>query len=106
MAETGPHKKLVRYKVKKDRAQQNIDDIKSVFRALEETRPDHLRYATFQLEDGVSFVHIAIVESADGDNPLQQFEEFKAFAGDIAERCEETPTISSIETIGAYRVFV
>ncbi len=106
MAGTGPNRKFVRYKVKKDRVQENIDYIKSVFHTLEETRPDHLRYVTFQLEDGVSFMHIAIVETADGSNPLQQFKEFKAFASGIAARCEEPPIFSSIETIGAYRVLI
>jgi hypothetical protein len=95
---------IVRYKVKEDKAQQNIKYIQDVFRALEKTKPEGLRYATFRLEDGVSFVHIASIETVDGANPLAALDEFKAFTQDIASRCEEPPVASAAETIGNYRV--
>ena len=96
---------LVKYKVKKDKAQENIDYITNVFNALEIKKPDGLRYVSFKLEDGVSFVHIASIETESGENPLPEFDEFKAFVKDIASRCEEPPVASSIETIGQYCVF-
>ncbi len=105
MTDTGPYKKLVRYKVKADRAQENIDYIKSVFRALEKAAPEGFRYTSFQLEDGVSFMHLVSVETEDGENPLLAFEEFKAFTAEISERCEEPPSISSLTTLGAYKMF-
>lgn len=95
---------IVRYKVKEDRAEQNIEHIQAVFRALEKSKPEGLRYASFQLEDGVSFIHIASIETKDGTNPLGSFNEFKAFTQDIASRCEEPPVASEVETIGSYRV--
>ncbi len=54
---------LVRYKVKTESAQENIEYIQAVFGALENSKPEGLRYASFQLEDGVSFVHIASIET-------------------------------------------
>jgi hypothetical protein len=96
---------IVRYKVKGDRIQENIDYIQAVFAALEKSKPEGLRYASFQLEDGLSFVHIASIETDNGENPLPAFDEFKAFVKDIAQRCEEAPLASSVETIGAYRIF-
>ena len=95
---------IVRYKVKEEKAQQNIEYIRDVFRALEKSKPEGLRYGSFQLEDGVSFVHIASIETEDGTNPLASFDEFKVFTQDIASRCEEPPVASSAETIGNYRV--
>ncbi len=95
---------IVRYKVKGDRAQQNIEYIQGVFSALEKSKPEGLRYASFQLEDGVSFIHIASIETEDGANPLASLDEFKAFTQDIASRCEEPPVASAVETIGNYRV--
>ena len=96
---------IVRYKVKEDQAQQNIDYILDVFSALEKGKPEGIRYASFQLEDGVSFVHIASIETEDGSNPLPDFDEFKTFVQDIGSRCVEPPAVSAAETIGAYRVF-
>ena len=96
---------LVRYKVKADKAQQNIEYIQEVFSALDKSKPEGLRYASFKLEDGLSFIHIASIETEDGENPLLSYDEFKAFTQDIASRCEEPPIASTAETIGNYRVF-
>lgn len=96
---------MVRYKVSQNKAQENIEYIQNVFGGLERTKPEGLRYASFQLEDGVSFIHIASIETEDGSNPLPSFDEFKAFTQDIAARCDEPPVASAAETIGSYRVF-
>lgn len=104
MKQTG-YKKIISYKVKADKAQENIDYIRVIFNALERSKPDRLRFAVFQLEDGVSFLHIAFVETEDGSNPLHQFDEFKAFSNDISARCEEPPTFSMVKTIEAYQLF-
>ena len=105
MNETTGYKKIIRYKVKADKAQENIDYIHAIFKTLERSKPDRLRFAVFQLEDGVSFLHIAFVETEDGSNPLHHLDEFKAFANDISARCEEPPTFSMVKAIGAYRLF-
>ena len=96
---------IVKYKVKADSLNQNIEYIRNVFNALKKSAPQGLRYASFQLEDGVSFVHIASIETDDGSNPLASFDAFNAFTRDIASRCEEPPVASIAETIGSYRVF-
>ena len=96
---------IVRYKVKEDRVEENIEHIQSVFSALGRSEPDGFRYASFQLEDGVSFIHIASVETEDGSNPLTQIDEFRAFVRDIDSRCDETPVAAVAETVGSYRVF-
>jgi len=96
---------MVRYKVKAEMAQQNIEYIKNVFTALQKSKPAGLRYASFVLEDGVSFVHLASIETQDGSNPLPNFDEFKTFSQDIADRCDEAPVVSSLDTIGSYGIF-
>ena len=75
-----------------------------MFSALEKSKPEGLRYASFQLEDGVSFIHIASINTEDCVNPLASLDELKAFTQDIASRCEEPPVASAVETIGNYRV--
>ena len=97
---------LVRYKVKADRAAENENYIKSVFEELSQSQPDGIRYASFKLDDGVSFVHIASIETETGDNPLSQIEAFKTFQENIKDRCEEPPVAMDLQDIGAYRLFV
>ena len=98
-------KVIVRYKVKSDKAQENIDYINQVFKALKQASPARLRYASFVLEDGLSFVHIASIETDDGSNPLTALPEFQAFVADIASRCDEPPQPNAADLLGSYRVF-
>ena len=60
-----------------------------------------MRYATFKLDDGVTFVHIAL--HAD-ENPLQQVDAFRRFQEGIRERCDEPPAPTTLEEIGSYRL--
>jgi hypothetical protein len=96
---------LVRYKVKADKAAENEKLINSVFEELYRTSPYGLRYASFKLEDGVSFVHIASIETESGDNPLSQSSAFKSFQENIKDRCEEPPVAIELQDIGSYRFF-
>ncbi len=50
---------LVRYKVKPDRAAENEELVRAVYEELHRTHPPRFRYATFQLDAGVTFVHLA-----------------------------------------------
>ena len=98
-------KVIVKYRVKQENAQENIDYINKVFEALKQSSPAGLRYASFVLEDGVSFVHIAFIETDDGENPLASLPEFQAFVKDIAARCDEPPQPSVVDMVGSYRAF-
>ena len=96
---------IVRYKVKGDQAEENKAYIRRVFEELDTNKPAGLRYVSFNLADGVSFVHIAVVESDDGENPLPKTAAFKDFIADIKNRCEEPPAASSADIVGSYRLF-
>jgi hypothetical protein len=96
---------MVRYKVKADRAAENERYINDVFQQLHRDRPAGLRYASFKLDDGVSFVHIVSVDSADGRSPLGELSSFKAFTATIGERCDEPPVAVDLDEVGSYRVF-
>ena len=94
---------MVRYKVKPDRAQENEELVRAVYAELQRTTPAGLRYATFQLEDGVSFVHVAQTE--EGQNPLTEVAAFREFQKEVGERCEEPPVVAELREIGSYRFF-
>src|SRR5262245_32082330 len=76
---------MVRYTVKADRAAENERYISRVYEQLRRESPAGLRYATFKLEDGVTFVHIALIDDGDG-NPLGELEAFRDFTSQIEDR--------------------
>jgi hypothetical protein len=82
----------------------NEELVRAVYDELRETRPEGLGYATFRLDDGVSFVHLA-EHDEDGPNQLTPLASFKRFQDGIAERCDDPPVASELSTIGAYRLF-
>jgi hypothetical protein len=94
---------MVRYRVKPGQVERNEKLVRAVYAELHRDTPDGLRYGTFRLEDGVTFVHIAESEG-DGPNPLTQVAAFREFQQDIAERCDEPPVASAISEIGNYRL--
>ena len=94
---------MVRYRVKPDRVAENEALVRAVYEELHRSQPAGLRYATFRLEDGVSFMHLSSTE--DGQNPLTQVEAFARFIANIAERCDEPPVVTALDEIGSYRLF-
>jgi len=99
-------KRMVKYRIKPGRVQENEEAVAAVYAELSRTRPEGLRYATFRLEDGHSFVHIVSHESPGGGNEaLTSLPSFKAFVAGIRERCDEPPVNVEIHEIGAYGFF-
>ena len=94
---------MVRYRVKPERASENAELVRAVYEELHETRPEGLRYATFKLDDGVSFVHLA-EHDEDRPNQLTLLVSFKRFQEGISERCDDPPVVREVSTIGAYRL--
>jgi hypothetical protein len=59
-----------------------------------------LRYATYRLADGVTFLHVATV-TAD-ENPLASTAAFARFQEGLDERCAVPPSPSPATLIGYY----
>ena len=96
---------IVQYRVKPERADENQRYIEDVFAELSEKAPQGLRYASFRLADGVSFVHVASIETSDGKNPLPELESFRAFTKDLRDRCDKPPASAGAQLVGAYGLF-
>lgn len=96
---------MVRYKVKPDRAAENEALVRAVYEELERTEPAGIRYATFKLDDGVSFVHLASDETDDGQNPLSKLKAFREFQDGIGDRCEDPPIVTELHEIGSFGFF-
>jgi hypothetical protein len=93
---------IVRYTTRPDAAEENQRLVQQVFAELAENGPDGLRYATFRLVDGVTFMHIAI---HDGEaDPLARTAAFAEFQREIADRCVQPPAPTGATLVGSYRM--
>jgi hypothetical protein len=92
---------MVRYTVKPDRVAENEELVRAVYEELAQSRPEGFRYATFKLDDGVSFMHVAAV-AAGAENPLNRTAAFARFQEGIAARCEQPPVVTELDPVGSY----
>ncbi len=93
---------VVRYTTNPDRGDENQNLVEAVFAELAAERPEGLRYITFRLDDGVTFVHIATVDTPDASNPLTEVAAFDAFQSGIPERFEQPPMVMGAHVVGSY----
>jgi hypothetical protein len=94
--------KVIRYTTKPECAEENERLVAAVLAELAMKKPDGLHYATFRLDDGVSFLHVAVV---DGDeNPLTTSAAFAEFQADIKDRLAEGPIQADATAVGSYRL--
>lgn len=92
--------RMIRYKVKPDRVDENEQLVRAVYDELAQVRPAGVRYATFKLDDGQSFVHVVALEGA--ENPLEQIAAFGRFQRDVLDRCEEPPVFTTLNPVGSF----
>ena len=93
-------KVVVRYRVKPDQVKRNEELVGAMYEELHRAGPSGFRYATFKLDDGVSFMHVAQQEGE--HNPLSLIAAAKEFQRDIADRCDEPPVVTQLTEIGSY----
>jgi hypothetical protein len=95
------HATVVHYTTTPEGAEENARLIRDVFAELADQRPEGLRYAAFRLDDGVSFLHVAVFDGA--DNPLPALAAFREFQSGIKDRCVQGPTPADGAVVGSYR---
>ena len=93
--------RMVTYRVKEGRAEENSSYVRDVMADLEARRTEGVTYAVYLLEDGVTFVHVA---QEDGDGgALQVSEAFQRFTATLVEdRCATTPELHHMTLVGRY----
>ena len=94
--------KVVQYTTKPECAVTNEQLIRAVFAELAGQQPPGLAYASFRLADGVSFVHVAVLDGE--DNPLARTAAFGAFQAAIGDRCAQGPVAADAAVVGSYRM--
>ncbi|QUQ62753.1 hypothetical protein [Kutzneria sp. CA-103260] len=91
---------MVRYRTRPEAAEENQRLVEAVFQELNADDPGGLRYATFRLADGVTFVHVATFDGE--DNPLQRSAAFKEFQQDVEARIDGGAERSDVTLVGSY----
>lgn len=91
---------VVRYEMRPDTAEENQRLVQGVFAELAEKQPEGIRYASFRLDDGVSFVHVGV---ADDDGPgLTALAAFQQFQEKFGERAAGKPVFTDATLLGSY----
>ncbi|WP_245463126.1 MULTISPECIES: hypothetical protein [unclassified Mesorhizobium] len=92
---------LIRYGVKDAGIVENRTLVTKVFEALDETKPQTVRYLVLELDNG-EFIHIVGFEK--DSSALTELDAFKAFSADHAGR-RSTPLVRSpAKIVGNYRM--
>jgi quinol monooxygenase YgiN len=89
----------VTYKVKADKVEENESYIKKVFDKLRKLNDKGIKYGSFKLDDGQTFVHIAFFESDEKQDMFTGTEEFKAFQTTLKDRIEAPPNAESLTKV-------
>jgi len=87
---------VIRYRTRPEAAEENQRLVENVFAELAAAAPPGLRYSTFRLADGVTFVHV--LDGA-GLPELAAFQEFQRAIGD---RLDGDLTREDATVIGSY----
>jgi len=97
-----PVAKVIRYTTKPECAQENERLIRDVFAELATDQPDGLRYAAFRLDDGLTFMHVAVLD--DQENPLTASAALGKFQAGIKDRCADGPLPADATVVGSFRL--
>ncbi|MFJ4777979.1 hypothetical protein [Streptomyces sp. NPDC088762] len=94
---------MIRYTVRPERVEQSVALLRAVYADLERARPRGLRYETFRLDGGGSF--LAVIES-EGDPvaaPHHRLASFQRYRAALSEICTEPPAVTYLDQVGSYR---
>ncbi|MFB9833061.1 hypothetical protein [Actinoallomurus acaciae] len=91
---------MFRCRVRPDEVARNLELLQDVYDEMRSVRPKGLRYATFRLEDGVTFVAFAEMDA--GPEVLRELRAFQRYRASLDERCDEPPVLTMLHEVGSY----
>jgi hypothetical protein len=94
----------IRAKMREERVADVEAGVKRVLAALEREQIEGVRYASFRLADGVTFLALLEIED-EADNPLLGLPEFQEFQASLPEWHAEPAEVGPVTVVGSYRVF-
>ncbi|MFN2560362.1 MAG: hypothetical protein ABR571_03555 [Jatrophihabitans sp.] len=91
---------VARYRTTAEGAEENQRLVEAVYAELAQSRPEGLQYATFRLDDGVTFVHVAV----GGEGVLPELPAFQEFQRELGARLDGRPLEgSNARLVGRYQ---
>ena len=81
----------VQYTVKEEYVETNKANIRRVMAALRQANNPDIKYSTFLLDDGKTFVHIAMRANEEAQATLSGLEEFQQFQQALRASGPESP---------------
>jgi len=97
-------KSVIRYRTKPESADENQRLVEDVYAELAARDPGGMRYATFRLADGVTFIHIFMTDSDETPNTMGDIAPFVEFQRELAQRCVDQPAAQAASVVGSYRL--
>jgi hypothetical protein len=97
--------RIIRYRVKADKVAENEGLVKAVYAGLRGIGDPGVHYATFKLNDGCTFVHIASFPSQEKEDVLTGSPAFKAFQKDLKDRVDQPPDSQLATEVGSFGFF-
>lgn len=92
----------VTYTVQPEYVETNKTNIKRVMDRLKSDPISGMQYASFTLDDGVTFVHINMAKDQETMNKLQELEEFNEFRSQLkASGPVSPPTSENLNLVAA-----
>ena len=93
---------MISYKLKPDQIERNTELLADVYAELAATRPAGLRYATFRLDDQVSFVAFVEFDGQPGSAAHHRLASFQRYRSTLDERCKQPPVVTVLHEVGSY----
>ncbi|TDD64390.1 hypothetical protein E1293_41545 [Actinomadura darangshiensis] len=90
---------MIRSKVRPEHVERSLVLLREVYAELEKVRPEGLRYASYQLDDKVTFVAFAEMDGPEVLRPLPAFQRYRAALDDC---CDEPPQLTMLDEVGSY----
>ena len=92
--------RVIRYRTRPECADDNARLVGDVFAELDAQGTTGIRYTALRLDDGVTFVHVAVLEG--DDNPLLSSPAFGAFQSGLGDRVEDGPFPATATVVGTH----
>ena len=90
---------LIRYRVRPEAVERHLELLAAVFDELAVRRPAEVRWTSFRLDDGRSFVDLV---ATDAPGRFSRLESWAAYRGTLDERCDEPPVVTELHEVGRY----
>jgi hypothetical protein len=95
---------MLRAEVKPESVADVEATVAKMFAAIEQARPEGVRYASCRLAGGATFV--ILLQLADGiENPLPSVPEFKEFQANLPNWLAKPPVPEQLTVVGSYNLF-